>query len=614
MEHKFHSRHPALARRAVILAVLGYAGLLLTVLISAAVLVACVFFIVIRPGVLSIKLGLVFGLPAAVVCWTVLRSMAVRMHAPEGFKVTRGEAPALFSMIDEISRSAGGVSFHEVIITPEMNAAAAQVPRWGIFGGYRTYLILGLPLMDAMPPEEFKSVLAHEFAHLSHRDGRLGSWLYRLRSSWERVIDGLRDGAPAPVRWFVNWFWPHFNSHAFVLSRSQEYRADAFAASVTSPEAAARALCRLTVEDSRLGEAFWNSIQHEVKTSARPPEDLFLRMQSFFRTTPEEDASGRSLAQALGRETDGSDTHPALSDRLAALGVSPSAAAPWTSFGESAAEAWLGSSLAERVRREFSRNWQDAVAPGWEDEHREYMGNLELLAATEKPGSDQEISEWDRILLRARVSSPAAVQEEILSLLERSPDHALAHYSRGAFLAEASDDAAIHHLETAARLNPFLTMEVLNELAGLYGRTSRSEEIASLKHRADQHEEKLACAERELNDVSKKAVSFIPHDLAEQEIEPLLEAFAGNPVIHRAWIARRDVLHFPEWKTYVIVIDPRWGFMRFVTDTRKQQLLSEVLGAWKLEAHITVLIREGQWKSVAKTISRIPGSLIYQKQ
>ena len=149
--------------------------------------------------------------------------------------------------LGELARDA-----QRVLLTGDLNAAVVQVPRLGVFGWYKTYLLLGLPLMDAMEPDEFKAVVAHEFAHLSNQDSRLGSWLYRLRSSWERVMDSLSEqGAPRPLLAFINWFWPRFNASAFVLSRSQEYQADAFAALVTSPQASARGLQRLAVETRR---------------------------------------------------------------------------------------------------------------------------------------------------------------------------------------------------------------------------------------------------------------------------------------------------------------------------------------------------------------------------
>ena len=68
-------------------------------------------------------------------------------------------------------------------------------------------------------------------AHGHPRPGRLTN---ELRAEREQGADG-KHGAPRPVIAFIDWFWPRFNASAFVLSRAQEYQADAFAARVTSP-------------------------------------------------------------------------------------------------------------------------------------------------------------------------------------------------------------------------------------------------------------------------------------------------------------------------------------------------------------------------------------------
>jgi Zn-dependent protease with chaperone function len=93
--------------------------------------------------------------------------------------------------------------------------------------------------LDGLTPEEFQAVLAHELAHLSREHGRFGRWIYRLRRSWSQVFEQLsrpRGQGEVSLRplivKFIDWFWPRFNAYAFVLSRTDEYEADAMAARV----------------------------------------------------------------------------------------------------------------------------------------------------------------------------------------------------------------------------------------------------------------------------------------------------------------------------------------------------------------------------------------------
>ncbi len=605
LETKYRGRHPALARRAVGYAVIGYVGLAFALVLGAALCAGAVAMIVFYPNYLTIKLGLIFGLPAGYVTLAVIKGLWVRLSAPEGLRVMREEAPELFGLIDGISREAGGVNFDEVLLTDDLNAAVVQVPRLGIFGWYKTYLILGLPLMDSMAPDEFKAVVAHEFAHLSHQDGRLGSWLYRLRASWARVMASLAEqGAPRPMLAFVNWFWPRFNASAFVLSRSQEYKADAFAARVSSPQAAASGLQRLAVEARRLHDGFWDGVLSEMKRRPSPPDDVFHRMQAFFHTEPDRGLATRWLAGALAMKTDTSDTHPGLADRLAALGVTATAESLPPMPLKRASDEWIQPALARQARERFSKLWHDGVSPDWQKAHHEKQELEQLLDAPTEPATPAET--WERLVLRARLDGPAAIQHDLAGFLSQHPDHAMAHYFRGRHLAENDDLAAVPHLELAAR-RPDLFHEAIGTLAGLYDRTGRGDEIAALKRRADRHDVAMEEALRE-RDTASPGDRFLPPDLTAAEMQCVVTALRKHQVIRAAWLVKKDVRHFPEWRGFVLLIDARWPFYRLVSESTSLKLLNTVLADLNIDAYFLAMLKSSTPKPLAKAIARVPGS------
>ena len=83
--------------------------------------------------------------------------------------------------------------FDHVLLTEEFNAAVVQIPRLGILGWNRNYLIIGLPLMKALTRKQLAAVLAHELGHLAGGHARLGNWIYRLRLGWMRLARRLED-------------------------------------------------------------------------------------------------------------------------------------------------------------------------------------------------------------------------------------------------------------------------------------------------------------------------------------------------------------------------------------------------------------------------------------
>src|SRR5205814_4685403 len=104
--------------------------------------------------------------------YAALRALLVRVKAPQGRAVTRTEAPELFAVLDDLQTQLRSAAFHQVFIDPRCNAGVVQVPRLGVFGWSRNYLLIGLPLLDGLSPDEMRAVLAHEFAHLSREHGR----------------------------------------------------------------------------------------------------------------------------------------------------------------------------------------------------------------------------------------------------------------------------------------------------------------------------------------------------------------------------------------------------------------------------------------------------------
>jgi hypothetical protein len=131
------------------LAIIGFAGVLAPV--GIVLLFASAFVI---PQLLWAReawgLSVIAGLILLIGGWLALRPLFVRLPPPEGRKVTRTEAPALFADLDELRAHLRSAPFHHVLFIPECNAAVAQRPRLGVFGWYRNYLLIGLPLMEAL--------------------------------------------------------------------------------------------------------------------------------------------------------------------------------------------------------------------------------------------------------------------------------------------------------------------------------------------------------------------------------------------------------------------------------------------------------------------------------
>jgi Zn-dependent protease with chaperone function len=129
---------------------------------------------------------LIFAL--CVVAWAVLRGMWVRWPEPEGIRLRKGQAPRLFEEVNRIRRMLRTPRVHRIYLDMRYNASMEQRPRLGILGWPMGQMTVGLPLMLAVAPEEFRAVLAHEMGHLSREHGRIVGWIYRIRQTWTQIL------------------------------------------------------------------------------------------------------------------------------------------------------------------------------------------------------------------------------------------------------------------------------------------------------------------------------------------------------------------------------------------------------------------------------------------
>lgn len=354
MERVARDRPASYGRRVFWLASLGYAYLLLLVLVLTALTVAAGYSTQ-RIGYLGAKLTFVVG-----ILWlTVARSLWVRSAPPRGVAVTRVDAPQLFRLLDALRARLRSAAIHEVLVTPEFNASIAQVPRLGIFGLHRNYLTLGLPLMKALTVEQLKSVLAHEVGHLSGGHARASNWIYRLRIIWTKLeanFDRQPRWGSGIIRAFFRWYIPYFNAVSFPFARVNEYQADAAAVLVTSKQRTAQALTGIHVIGIYLQHRYWPAALAASKEAPQTAAPFRGFIASEVRESPDPELKAW-LAEALGQSTSHRDTHPSLTDRLNAIGASAEFSPP--AVGESA-DKLLGSALT-RIETMFDTAWSAAV-------------------------------------------------------------------------------------------------------------------------------------------------------------------------------------------------------------------------------------------------------------
>lgn len=619
--------------RVAALAFFGYAYMLGVFVLMLGLLALSLFAAVSFRGALTIKLGLFALIVFGGMAWAILKSLWVRLEAPTGLEITREAAPELFRMIDELGRALNSPRFDVVQLSGDYNAAVCQVPRLGILGWHRNYLLLGLPLMVGLGPGEFRAVLAHEFGHLSGGHGRLGNWLYRLRRTWQQVFEELarqQQGRMAfIVTWFIEWYWPKFNAHAFVLSRTNEYEADAAAARLAGAHHLAHALQRSKVHGIALEEHFWPSILRRANSEPTPPSAVYDELAVALKRGLSAEETARWIKASFLVQTNNLDTHPCLRDRLLAMTVLPEGV-PSGRFPESlpepepvsAAEYFLGPALGDLTAR-LNRQWADAISILWGQRHQHAVQLAASLqeaegtavapdsSGTSGAAPDPVEPLWRKASALMDLEGDAAALPTLERILAIRPDHALARFVVGRHWISRDEARGVEELERAMAQDASLVREGCDLLYAYYSRTGQKEKLRPIENRVDRHQDLELAAQRERANV-RASDTFLPAGITGTQLEMVRGAIAAEADVAVAWIARKQVQHFPDSPCYVIAVKIDVPFFSLRSTDANQKVIDRVIAQLQLPGYALVFCDEGNLKSLAAAV-REAGQEVFRR-
>ncbi|MEO1620103.1 MAG: M48 family metallopeptidase, partial [Cyanobacteria bacterium J06632_3] len=358
---------------------------------------------------------------------------------PAGVVLTRAQVPQLYAMLDELSVVLKAPKLDTVILDVELNAAIMQRPKFGIIGWHANYLLLGLPLMQVLSPEQFKAVVAHELAHLCGGDGRVAAWIYRVRKTWFELAERFEQNRQGGLffRKFFSWYGPFFKAYSFVHARSQEYEADRRAAEIVDPKHKAEALIWLNLNASKLIKQFWPNFEQQSADLAEPPGDYISQLLSVLEKEIKPKEKLKWLALRLAEQSTNDSTHPCLRDRLDALGYKVSA--ELTSVEQRATV--LLSQHLESLTQQLNQQWKKEHWQGWYLLRDRYRHRQQRLAELDNKSQTLLTIEErvKQVALHAVIGDNARISATVNSVLEQVPNHAAANYWLGWLLTEAED-------------------------------------------------------------------------------------------------------------------------------------------------------------------------------
>jgi Zn-dependent protease with chaperone function len=604
MERIAVERPVAYRRRVFALAALGY-GYLLFVVIALLILTALSIWSLVYLKGLGLKLVLITG----ALLYAMLRSLWVKQEPPAGERLSPTDAPALFRMLEELQHRLQTPPVHAVLVTSDFNAAVGQVPRMGLFGWHRNFLMLGLPLLKGLTVEQFKSVLAHELGHLSRGHARAANWIYRMRVIWTRLestFERRPQWGSGVIRQFFKWYIPYFSAVSFPFARANEYEADAASVQLTSARDAAQALTGVHLIGHYFTQRYWPAIHAAAKDS---PQPAFAPYSGFVAQAvgevPKCDLEKWQDA-ALHQITSHVDTHPSLGDRLKAIGAAAEFAPPRK--GESA-DHLLGSAL-KKLEETFDSQWRDRISSSWQKYHEQTQTKRMRLAELQSQKAVTPLSEQEAVEFATLEEEVGAGSAAALPLLREAvvhfPGSTFARFALARHLLREGHEEGVQLMEGALKDDPTTLLTASELLHNYFGQRG---DHASAKIWHDRYVDEAIRMKRAQKERQRLLLSdsYAPHELdaaTATELTWQLKALKG---IKCAYLVRKIDPRSPDKPLYVLGVKCT-GFFQLHSQKRAARALKDIMEKVVFPGETVILNVDANLYRFARKMRRVKHS------
>ena len=600
--------------RVALLAALGYVFLIGTVVAVLLLVVFVVFFgrlnaIVIKILLIPVGLALI-----------VLRSLWVEFPVPEGHELRYEDAPRLFDLAKSTRKATQGPALHKVLLTDEFNAGIVQRPRLGMFG-HENYLLVGLPLLHGLSPDEVRAVFAHEFGHLSGKHGAFSAWIYRVRQTWDQVLERMRQEqrfGSGIFESFFKWYAPYFAAYSYVLARAKEYEADRMAVQLCGKENMASALVKLELRDKSLAEEFWPAFFIRADREAEAPKDPFTQMLSALRQPVAPAKAEVWFSQALTRKHSYADTHPAIGDRLEAMGFGDVRTNEelhrFLKADDQCGDEYFLPSVPADFIASKNRLWREGVVQSWRERYEFVVEARKTLATLEEKAKSENLTpedRWERARLLRVTQGAEAALPLLREIVAGEPEHAGANYTLGEALLEQGDETGIRHIEAAMEKDVHSIPAGCELIYNFLSSRKRTEEAERYRRCIIDYFAEMELARAERTTISTKD-DFKYHDVAPEVIRELRDQLKNYPDLATAHLVQKVVEHFPQEPGYVLGVTTRKSWYNATGNAQDVKLVGQLAENVNFPGFTYIIALEADLKPLRKVFERIQGAEIYR--
>ncbi len=361
---------------ALIAAVAGYAYLLFS---PAVVLTTFYFLHEMIPAVKSNQdwapIG-VISLIAILFIYSSVRTVQLKFSHVKGLKLTKEMTPDLYEVISEVRSHFKRPKIKNVVITEKFECRIESIPRLGIPVASFNTLVIGLPLLQTMSPEDFRYELSRCIGQHSKILPSLTLFVYKSHNLWTMYNESLgkyKKFGTSPLRWFFKTYSRLFGIIAAPAIRMEELEADLFALEYINEKDVFEALKSEAISRTLLNTHYWPNVRKMVMKHPNIAIKPFANLENAVRTEALQNNRKKWLSDAyLSGQLPG-DLMPSFRQRMEYIGHAKMRSIPV--IGMNSAEKYLGDTR-KNIIPIIDKLWRSTTLSNWVREYKEQRRDI----------------------------------------------------------------------------------------------------------------------------------------------------------------------------------------------------------------------------------------------
>jgi len=490
--------------------------------------------------VLTIVGGLLLGF---LLRYFILVHRALRL--PEGVELKENDAPGLFKELRLLAGKMNSEMPDLIMLDGSLNAGVMALPsKWLVPGHSKRILLLGLPLVEGMDLDEFRSVLAHELNSFSLDQGKYSRLAWRAFHLWLRIDREVAFAGGLVERvllgFFAKWYLAQLNKDLIGISGRLELKADARSASLAGEDATVRAMLVHGMLSKKIMHDVTDAFWEKARTLQEPPRGVFKEISNCVMKRPSQeelDAQFERVRKSLPVAVPG---HLSMTERIAALGCEKAPSMP--SNSGCAADSLLGESR-DALREKIEVKWLQDARPSWQHMHDASQGARHALSHMLNVNF-KEASALPSMLRRAQLLESAFGSASALrpleDILDEHPDCAEAKFNLGRIKLALGKDEGAALMREAMESERIFAHLGYDALSSFYRREGLAKELAALDELRKSAPEpiKVDAQLRPVQANIKSSWHLNPPRLKPAELEELVRILSENGNVDHAYLAQ----------------------------------------------------------------------------